>query len=311
VKLGDLGVSKRVRDDMTKYQTSIRNNFEAPEMVGIPGVGDDEHYTNAVDIWALGYLVHWMLPPRPAELLFNGSGLNQPLVGWLAARASDKENPSAEQSKDEASRNAMATSETRIPETTRIPIVSANGKTKVSSVVSVAHDSVNLGQDNLEARLEAMSTKEKPTREAAAQDASEYDEIKESPRNWQFPYHSTIKTLPVPPAEKARPAKTLSAANIAIESHPEVGLDATQGLDMPMLKPEELFYLKPGFDFNSLTIPRLRSILVKHEILYPTSAKKPQLIQIIIDDLLPQSRELLLEQRRKERVNRAQRMLEE
>ena len=54
MKLGDLGVSKRVRDDMTKYQTSIRNNFEAPEMVGIPGVGDDEHYMNAVDIWALG-----------------------------------------------------------------------------------------------------------------------------------------------------------------------------------------------------------------------------------------------------------------
>ena len=61
VKLGDLGVSKRVRDDMTQYQTSIRNNFEAPEMIGIPGVGDDEHYTNAVDIWALGYLMYWLL----------------------------------------------------------------------------------------------------------------------------------------------------------------------------------------------------------------------------------------------------------
>lgn len=30
-------------------------------MIGIPGVGDDGHYTNAVDIWALGYLMHWML----------------------------------------------------------------------------------------------------------------------------------------------------------------------------------------------------------------------------------------------------------
>jgi serine/threonine protein kinase len=56
-----LGVSKRVRDDMTQYNTSIRNNFEAPEMIGIPGLGDDEHYTNAVDIWALGYLMYWML----------------------------------------------------------------------------------------------------------------------------------------------------------------------------------------------------------------------------------------------------------
>jgi serine/threonine protein kinase len=46
---------------MTQYQTSIRNNFEAPEMIGIPGVGDDEHYTNAVDIWALGYLMYWLL----------------------------------------------------------------------------------------------------------------------------------------------------------------------------------------------------------------------------------------------------------
>ena len=30
-------------------------------MIGIPGVGDDEHYTNAVDIWALGYLMYWLL----------------------------------------------------------------------------------------------------------------------------------------------------------------------------------------------------------------------------------------------------------
>lgn len=56
---------------------------------------------------------------------------------------------------------------------------------------------------------------------------------------------------------------------------------------------DELEYLHPDFDLNSLTVPRLRSILVSHDIPYPASAKKAQLIGILEDEVLPQARKLL------------------
>ncbi|KAK5010510.1 hypothetical protein LTR28_009457 [Elasticomyces elasticus] len=55
----------------------------------------------------------------------------------------------------------------------------------------------------------------------------------------------------------------------------------------------ELVYLEPGFDPSSLTIPRLRSILVSHNIQYPSSAKKSQLIELFNGNVLPQARKLL------------------
>jgi serine/threonine protein kinase len=63
VKLGDLGVSKRVADEMTRYRTSIETDFTAPEVLGFVGAGPEEasSYTNAVDIWSLGCLMHWLL----------------------------------------------------------------------------------------------------------------------------------------------------------------------------------------------------------------------------------------------------------
>ena len=64
---------------------------------------------------------------------------------------------------------------------------------------------------------------------------------------------------------------------------------------------DELEYLHPDFDLNSLTVPRLRSILVNHDIPYPASAKKSQLIGILQDEVLPQARKLL---RERERVRR-------
>lgn len=64
---------------------------------------------------------------------------------------------------------------------------------------------------------------------------------------------------------------------------------------------DELEYLQPDFDLNSLTVPRLRSILVNHDISYPASAKKAQLIRILEDEVLPQARKLL---RDRERVRR-------
>lgn len=64
---------------------------------------------------------------------------------------------------------------------------------------------------------------------------------------------------------------------------------------------DELDYLWPDFDLNSLTVPRLRSILVSHDVPYPASAKKAQLIRILEDEVLPQARKLL---RDRERVRR-------
>ncbi|OOQ84325.1 hypothetical protein PEBR_34219 [Penicillium brasilianum] len=64
---------------------------------------------------------------------------------------------------------------------------------------------------------------------------------------------------------------------------------------------DELDYLQPDFDLNSLTVPRLRSILVSHDVSYPASAKKAQLVRILEDEVLPQARKLL---RDRERVRR-------
>jgi hypothetical protein len=58
---------------------------------------------------------------------------------------------------------------------------------------------------------------------------------------------------------------------------------------------DDLDYLYPDFDLSSLTVPRLRSILVSHDIPYPASAKKSQLITILQDEVLPQARKLLRE----------------
>ncbi|KAI0914725.1 Man1-Src1p-C-terminal domain-containing protein [Ustulina deusta] len=56
---------------------------------------------------------------------------------------------------------------------------------------------------------------------------------------------------------------------------------------------ESADYLQPGFDPKSLTIPRLRSILVAHNVPYSSSAKKGQLVEIFNEQIVPQSRKLL------------------
>lgn len=67
---------------------------------------------------------------------------------------------------------------------------------------------------------------------------------------------------------------------------------------------ESLDYLQEGFDPSSLTIPRLRSILVSHNIAYPASAKKATLIDIFNDNVLPQARKLLAARARAKRSSR-------
>lgn len=64
---------------------------------------------------------------------------------------------------------------------------------------------------------------------------------------------------------------------------------------------DELAYLAPGFNLNSLTVPRLRSILVSHDVSYPTSAKKAQLIAIVESEVLPKAKQLL---RQRDRIQR-------
>lgn len=60
-----------------------------------------------------------------------------------------------------------------------------------------------------------------------------------------------------------------------------------------MASEDELEYLAPDFDPSTLTVPRLRSILVEHDIQYPSSAKKTQLIEIFNEQLKPKARRLL------------------
>ena len=67
---------------------------------------------------------------------------------------------------------------------------------------------------------------------------------------------------------------------------------------------ESLDYLQTGFDPSSLTVPRLRSILVAHAVEYPSGAKKPQLVQIFTDNVLPQSRKILAARARARRTSR-------
>lgn len=55
----------------------------------------------------------------------------------------------------------------------------------------------------------------------------------------------------------------------------------------------EVDYLQPDFDPASVTIPRLRSILVSHNIQYPATAKKAQLIEIFNEHVVPQAKRIL------------------
>ena len=67
---------------------------------------------------------------------------------------------------------------------------------------------------------------------------------------------------------------------------------------------DELEYLDPSFDPSSLTVPKLRSILITHEIQYPASAKKAQLIEIFTAELVPRARKILAARSRIKRTSK-------
>ena len=83
VKLGDFGVSKSLANDMTQLRTNIDTDFTAPEIIGFPGAASAEasSYTNAADLWSLGFLVHWLLT---VKLPFNEKGDGR-VLHWSAS----------------------------------------------------------------------------------------------------------------------------------------------------------------------------------------------------------------------------------
>ncbi|KAH6898541.1 Man1-Src1p-C-terminal domain-containing protein [Thelonectria olida] len=60
-------------------------------------------------------------------------------------------------------------------------------------------------------------------------------------------------------------------------------------------------YLQDGFDPRSVTMPRLRSILVTHNIEYPATAKKGQLVDLVNDYVMPKAPKLRAERARAKR----------
>jgi Man1-Src1p-like protein/HeH/LEM domain-containing protein len=70
------------------------------------------------------------------------------------------------------------------------------------------------------------------------------------------------------------------------------------------MEEEDISYLQPDFNPTSLTVPRLRNVLLTHNIDYPSSAKKADLVQIFNDELKPRAKKLLAAQRRIQRSSR-------
>ncbi|KAI1872490.1 hypothetical protein JX265_005370 [Neoarthrinium moseri] len=67
---------------------------------------------------------------------------------------------------------------------------------------------------------------------------------------------------------------------------------------------DSLEYLQPGFDARSLTIPRLRSVLVAHNVNYPANAKKAQLVDIFDEQVRPQAKRILDQRAKAKRSSR-------
>jgi hypothetical protein len=51
-------------------------------------------------------------------------------------------------------------------------------------------------------------------------------------------------------------------------------------------------YLADPFDPASLTVPKLRNVLLTHNVDYPSDAKKPKLIELFNDHIVPQAKSL-------------------
>ncbi|PWW80729.1 kinase-like protein, partial [Tuber magnatum] len=73
VKLGDFGISKRIQgENCTSLHTTVGTRiYAAPEVLGLDSTSEMSEYTNAVDIWSLGCVIHELLT---SEKLFTNEG---------------------------------------------------------------------------------------------------------------------------------------------------------------------------------------------------------------------------------------------
>lgn len=71
-----------------------------------------------------------------------------------------------------------------------------------------------------------------------------------------------------------------------------------------MSDPDSLDYLEEGFDAASLSVPRLRSILVTYGVQFPASSKKAQLIEIFNAKVLPNASKILAARARAKRTSK-------
>ncbi|KAF2402191.1 hypothetical protein EJ06DRAFT_474055 [Trichodelitschia bisporula] len=71
-----------------------------------------------------------------------------------------------------------------------------------------------------------------------------------------------------------------------------------------MAEPDETDYLAPDFNPSTLTVPRLRNILLEHNINYPSSAKKSQLVELFDANVTPKAQKLLNARARTKRSTR-------
>lgn len=66
----------------------------------------------------------------------------------------------------------------------------------------------------------------------------------------------------------------------------------------------EYWYFEDGVDANKITVPELRSILLTHGVQYPSSAKKPVLVGLFNDVVLPQKAQVQRSHARTKRSTR-------
>lgn len=67
---------------------------------------------------------------------------------------------------------------------------------------------------------------------------------------------------------------------------------------------EDQAYLEPDFDPSSLTVPKLRSLLVQHSVNYPSSAKKGDLVDLFNEHIAPQAKKIKQASLRVKRTSR-------
>ncbi|PVH94194.1 hypothetical protein DM02DRAFT_200151 [Periconia macrospinosa] len=66
----------------------------------------------------------------------------------------------------------------------------------------------------------------------------------------------------------------------------------------------EYWYFDPNVDANKILVPELRSILLKHGVKYPSSAKKPALVSLFVEHVLPQASQIQRDYARTKRSTR-------